>query len=594
MGVCGAALAMLSREAGRIGDPYGRWSREHSLWITRKATNDTPMSRNVSSISFRQGELDNNLFERIVGRAEEAGTAVSDNLRDVAREFLVGDALTLGAASFYDFLKEENAGKKAHVCNGTACMVAGTQDAVHEGLRKHFAEDEIGHICCLGRCHENGSFYYKGANYSSKTTDEIDALIERGEGSSPDKYAVGSNMDPPVLIGEFHGVDPYYGLLKDLLARDPEGLLEELKAASLRGRGGAGFPAGVKWAACRAAKGEPKYIVCNADEGDPGAYIDRYLMEEQPHSVLFGMLLAGYLVGSEVGVLYIRYEYPDSIRIIEEAIRDLQTKGIVGENIFGTDFNFKFKIVKGAGAYICGEETALLASIEGNRPEVRVRPPYPIEYGLFGRPTVVNNVETFACIHTIYEIGGEAFGKLGRGRSTGPKLVSLDGNFNKPGLYEVKMGTPFSDVIYEMGGGFRVPVKALQVGGPLGGIVPVGKIGDLTLDFESFNENGFLLGHASIVAIPESFPMIKFIEHLFEFTAAESCGKCFPCRLGSVRGMELAEKARTSDYKIDPQLMTDLLDTMEETSLCALGGGVPLPIKNAIHHFQDELKPYFQ
>ncbi len=550
------------------------------------------MSRNLSSLSFRKG-VEKNLFERMVESAQETGTAESGDLHALAEEYLIGDAITLGAVSFYDFLKKENEGKKAFVCNGTACMTAGTQEALTQSLKRHFKEDEIGEICCLGRCHENGSFQYNGTNYSAKREEEIDRIIDGKQVSSLDEYRTGSNLDPPVLIAEFPGITEFYSLFRELLSRKPEDLLDELKASKLRGRGGAGFPTGLKWEMCRKAKGSPKYITCNADEGDPGAYIDRYLMEKRPHAVLFGMMVAGYLVGSEIGILYIRAEYPDSIAMIEQSIRELQEEGYLGDDIFGSGFSFRFKTIKGAGAYICGEETAMLASIEGRRPEVGIRPPFPTEEGLFGRPTIVNNVETFSCLHHLFKAGGEAFADSGTEASTGPKLVSLDGNFNHPGLYEAEMGTPLAELINEMGGGFSVPVKAIQVGGPLGGIVPVERIEDLTLDFESFSENGFLLGHGSIVCIPESFPILKYIEHLFEFTAAESCGKCFPCRLGSVRGQELVEKARTSDYKIDPELITDLLDTMEITSLCALGGGVPLPIRNALHYFNEELRPNF-
>jgi NADH-quinone oxidoreductase subunit F len=316
-------------------------------------------------------------------------------------------------------------------------------------------------------------------------------------------------------------------------------------------------------------------------------------MEHRPHSVLFGMVAAGYLAGATAGVLYIRAEYPESIRAIETAIAELQENNLLGDGILGKEFSFRLKTIKGAGAYICGEETALIASIEGRRPEVGVRPPFPTERGLFGRPTIVNNVETFSCVHAVFSHGGTEFAKIGTEHSTGPKLVSIDGHFANPGLYEVPMGTPLAEVVNDIGGGFRCPVKAIQVGGPLGGIVPVSEIDGLTVDFESFRDAGFLLGHGSIVSIPESFPMARYIEHLFHFTSAESCGKCFPCRLGSVRGGELFAKAREEGYRMDPELVDDLLETMEATSLCALGGGVPLPIRNALHYFKDELKPCF-
>ncbi|HJW30314.1 MAG TPA: NADH-ubiquinone oxidoreductase-F iron-sulfur binding region domain-containing protein, partial [Saprospiraceae bacterium] len=228
------------------------------------------------------------------------------------------------------------------------------------------------------------------------------------------------------------------------------------------------------------------------------------------------------------------------------------------------------------------------------RPEVRVRPPYPTQQGLFNKPTVVNNVETLANLPFIMKNGGKAFASIGTAKSTGTKLLSLDGFFNKPGLYEVDMGTPLRKVIDELGGGFRVPMKAMHIGGPLGGLVPVTRIDDLTVDFDSFAKEGFLLGHASIVCIPEHFPIIQYMEHLFRFTAHESCGKCFPCRIGSTRGYEMLEKAQQGNYKMDLTLMNDLLETLETGSLCALGGGLPLPIKNALKYFHDELTPYFK
>jgi NADH-quinone oxidoreductase subunit F len=271
----------------------------------------------------------------------------------------------------------------------------------------------------------------------------------------------------------------------------------------------------------------------------------------------------------------------------------LRSEKLIGENINGSSFSFDFKIIKAQGAYICGEETALLSSIEGQRPEVRTRPPYPTQQGLFNKPTVVNNVETLANLPFIFKNGGKAYASIGTVKSTGTKLVSLDGFFNRPGIYEVDMGTPLKVVIEELGGGFRKPVKAMHIGGPLGGLVPVTKIESLTVDFDSFAREGFLLGHASVVCIPDDYPLIAYLEHLFRFTAHESCGKCFPCRLGSTRGYEMIDKARTSDYKMDKTLMNDLLETLETGSLCALGGGLPLPVKNALKYFETELAPYF-
>jgi NADH-quinone oxidoreductase subunit F len=550
------------------------------------------MSENLSALAFRKSS-EKNLFERMVDAADKAGTAATpETVRALGEESLFGDALTLGAVSFYDFLKKENAGRKVFVCNGTACLTARTQENLHHTLGGHFKAEEIGHICCLGRCHTGGAFQFDGKNYSGQSDAALGPLFATGTGDAEDRYEVVSMLQPAQLTAPFPGVDAYYAPFRALLGTDRDALASELKESGLRGRGGAGFPLHFKWSACRAADGEVKYIVCNADEGDPGAYIDKYLMEQRPHSVLLGMMVAGWFAGTEVGVLYIRAEYPDSIRIVDAAIAELHAAGLLGRNILGSGFNFSLKTIKGAGAYICGEETALLASIEGQRPEVRVRPPFPTVEGLYRKPTIVNNVETFSNLHAILTVGGKAYAKIGTAQSTGPKLLSLDSHFAKPGIYEVAMGTPLADV-FAAAGGFKTKIKAVQIGGPLGGIVPVEKIGDLTVDFESFKKAGFLLGHAGVVSIPEAFPMIEYIQHLFQFTADESCGKCFPCRLGSTRGAELVAKARgDSSYKIDRTLITDLLDTMELTSLCALGGGVPLPIKNALQYFEEELRPF--
>lgn len=548
------------------------------------------MSKNLSYLAGRKG-VTKTLFEELGIAAADAGTPSVEKMEALRKEFLVGKANVYGTATFYDFLKPENQGKKVYVCNGSACLCAGTQPALKEKLQKQFKAEEIGEMCCLGRCHENSAFHIEGKNYSGKAIDSI-SEIKKNKTVVADKYNIASK-GTAVLTQKFAGLEAYYQILKDCLKKSVAELQTEIKTSGLRGRGGAGFPMAIKLESCRNTEADQRFIVCNADEGDPGAYSDRYLLEQQPHAVLLGMIIAGYLADASVGVLYIRAEYPESIEIIGKAIRELYEHKFIGENIFGSGFSFQFKVIKAQGAYICGEETALLSSIEGQRPEVRVRPPYPAQQGLFNLPTVVNNVETLANLPYIMKNGGKAFAAIGTPKSTGTKLISLDGYFNKPGIYEVDMGTPLSVVVNELGGGFRLPVKAMHIGGPLGGLVPVSKINDLTIDFESFSKEGFLLGHASIVCIPEDFPLLLYIEHLFEFTAHESCGKCFPCRLGSTRGKEMLQKARTTDYKIDRALMDDLLETLEIGSLCMLGGGLPLPVKNALQYFDDELKPYF-
>lgn len=559
------------------------------------------MSKNISSLSGRDGkELDDALWERLQVAATTTGTPDDDSLTVTAQDFLIGEAITYGTSSFYDFLKRDNAGKKAYVCNGSTCLVAGTQEHVHHELRKHFKEEEIGHMCCLGRCHENSAFNVNGLNYSGTSLSTLDAIVKEQKGDAHGRHHVGTSLERPILIAPMPALDDFYALWEHVLKSDSADILHEIKVATIRGRGGAGFPMGFKLEACRNAEdmtgnGTPrKYIVCNADEGDPAAFSDRYLLEQRPHLVLLGMMIAGYCVGADTGVLYIRAEYPEAVDIVKQAVADIEAKGWIGRNIKGSGFNYRFKVIKAAGAYVCGEETALLNSIEGKRGEVRTRPPYPAQQGLFNRPTVVNNVETLACVPWVVERGGEAFTKLGTEKSNGTKLVSLDSAFNRPGLYEVECGTPLRKVIEELGQGFRKKVKALHIGGPLGGIVPMHKIDALSIDFESFQKEGFLLGHASVLSIPEDFPMVEYLEHLFQFTALESCGKCFPCRIGSKRGEELLNRARTSDVKIDRALFNDLLETMEIGSLCALGGGLPLGVKNALQYFGPELDAHFR
>ena len=536
-------------------------------------------NKNIRTLSSRK-ELDDNLFENIATASQKEDS--KEKLQELSKRFMIDDSVVLGTSTFYDFTREENKNKKVHVCSGTACMVANSQNNLNKNLENHFTSDEIGHAACVGRCHTNNAFMYDDKTYNASTIDEVENIIRNKEYQEND-YKVAANTTP-ILTSKIDDVTAFYQLAEKH-KNDSQNVIQQLKASNLRGRGGAGFPFWFKLDAVIKETNEQKYIVCNADEGDPGAYSDMYLMEHQPHKVLFGMYMAGLTVGANTGVLYIRGEYPDSIRIVNDAIEEIKEKNLISD--------FRFKIIRGQGSYVCGEETALLSSIEGLRPEVRVRPPYPAQYGLYGKPTVLSNVETFANIHWILENGGDKYAALGKGASTGTKLVSLDSFFNTPGMFEIEMGTPLQTIFDDFGGGFKSEVKGLQIGGPLGGIVPMHKISELTLDFESLGNNGFLLGHASFVSIPVEFPMVKFLEHLMEFTADESCGKCYPCRIGSHRGMEMLQKAQTSDYKIDKVLFDDLLETLEIGSLCALGGGIPLPVKNALQYFQDELNQYF-
>jgi NADH:ubiquinone oxidoreductase subunit F (NADH-binding) len=547
------------------------------------------MSKNLRGLSERKG-LTNNLFGEIV-RVSLSKIDNTDNLlKELSGDYLVGISSVLGTSSFYDFLKKEHEVKKVSICDGTACHTSGKQVKLKKKLLERFSEEEIGSVTCLGHCHTNHAFMYNNATYSLVDFRGLDKILKSGSKVKPSFY-IGTNADKPALLGEIPDLEEYYGIIREY-AENISGALKEIELSGLRGRGGAGFPFHVKLKTAGNTVSNQKYVVCNADEGDPGAFSDKWLLEERPHSVLFGMMLTGLIIGADTGVIYIRGEYPEAVIAVKEAIEQLGMENLIEKKIFGEDFNFKFYVVEGAGAYICGEETSLLNSIEGLRPEVRTRPPFPAQYGLFGKPTVLSNVETFANIRYILRESGAVYSALGTERSAGTKLVSLDGAFLKPGVYEVRMGTPLRVVLNDMGGGTKYPVKAYQIGGPLGGIVPADSVNDLSLDFESFNEAGSLLGHAGIVSIPADFPMVKLLLHLFEFTSRESCGKCFPCRIGSYRGTDLLRRAINHGEKIDKELFSDLLETMQLGSLCALGGGLPLPVKNVLQYFNSELEVF--
>ena len=545
------------------------------------------MSRNISLLSGKKDDK-NSLF----GKISVSPTDASDS--KLAAEYNLGISTVHSTKSFYDFLNEDFKSKKAYVCSGSACLCRGTQDIVSDKLNQKFGEENVGEMICLGRCYENSAFNYNGENYSGDDINKLDQIIA-GKHTSP-AYTMKSFSNTPFLVEEsvFSTYDDFKDLLEVCFATDKDDLIASLKDSGLRGRGGAGFPTGMKWEFCKDQEVSTKYVVCNADEGDPGAFSDRYLMEEQPLKVLFGMVICAYIIGSKQGFLYIRGEYPESITITNDALAKLRELELLGDNILGTGFDFDMNVVEGQGAYICGEETALIASIEGRRAEVDVRPPFPVVEGLYKKPTVVNNVESLAAVAAIFKLGSEAYKTIGNGRSLGTKLISLDGYFNNPGLYEVDLGTPISFIIDEIGGGFNDSIKAIQIGGPLGGVVPVDILKSLTLDFEDFSEKGFLLGHASFVCIPKSFSAVEYAKHLFAFTEHESCGKCFPCRLGSTRGKEMLESALEKDQKFSEELIHDLLQTMEVGSLCALGGGLPLAIKNLLEHCADEFKPLME
>ncbi|MCA9607062.1 MAG: SLBB domain-containing protein, partial [Myxococcales bacterium] len=362
------------------------------------------------------------------------------------------------------------------------------------------------------------------------------------------------------------------------------------------GRGGAGFPAGIKLQTVKdapSATGQ-KYVVVNADEGDAGAFIDKELLEQAPHTVLEGTILAAYAVGASEGYVYLRGEYPRAIAVWKKALADAREAGILGGSVLGSGFAFDVKLVEGHGAYICGEETSLLRSLEGVPAQVSPKPPFPAIQGLNGAPTVVNNVETLAAYPWIVERGGDAYAALGAGKSRGTKLVSVSGHVAKPGLFEVELGTSLRSILFELAGG--VPngkrFKAVQIGGPLGGILGEAHL-DLPMTFEDLAAAGGMLGHAGMVVYDEDVDLVRIGRGLMKFCAVESCGKCFPCRIGSVRATEIFDKVLEGrGTQADIELLGEINETMRVGSLCALGGGIPIPVENLLTSFVSELDRY--
>jgi len=373
----------------------------------------------------------------------------------------------------------------------------------------------------------------------------------------------------------------------------PAATLDEVKTSGLRGRGGAAFPTAIKWQTVADAAGDQKYIACNADEGDSGTFSDRMLMEGDPFTLIEGMLIAGFAVGANKGYVYLRSEYPLTKTIFSKALEIARAEGLLGKNINKSDFDFDIELHIGAGSYVCGEETAMLESLEGKAGTVRFRPPLPALEGLFGKPTVVNNVITLASVPNILSLGGERYAGFGAGRSKGTLAFQLAGNIKRGGLVEKAFGLTMRELIEDFGGGTATgrDIRAVQVGGPLGAYIPTSDL-DTPLDYESFAEIGGMLGHGGIVVFDDTVDMAAQARFAMEFCAIESCGKCTPCRIGAVRGVEvidriLADENREANF----ELLEDLCDTMIDGSLCAMGGLTPFPVQSAIKHFPEDFRP---
>ena len=394
----------------------------------------------------------------------------------------------------------------------------------------------------------------------------------------------------PEVIDEYLAFDGYKALEKVLTTMTPAEVIDEMKASGLRGRGGAGFPTGLKWSFAAAAKGEEKYVACNADEGDPGAFMDRSVLEGDPHAVIEAMTIAGYAIGANTGYIYVRAEYPIAVRRLKIAIKQAMEYGILGDDIFGSGFNFNLEVRLGAGAFVCGEETALMNSIEGKRGEPRPRPPFPANKGIFNKPTVLNNVETYANIPQIILNGAEWFASVGTEKSKGTKVFALGGKINNTGLLEVAMGTTLREIIFDIGGG--IPngrkFKAAQTGGPSGGCIPEEHL-DLKIDYDSLMSIGSMMGSGGLIVMDEDNCMVDVARFFMDFIVDESCGKCPTCRIGTKRMLEILERICEGKGELeDIDKLNELAKALKAGALCGLGQTAPNPVLSTLHYFKDE------
>lgn len=398
-----------------------------------------------------------------------------------------------------------------------------------------------------------------------------------------------SGLIDPESLAEYVARDGFFAFEEVLTSRDSEEVIEEVKASNLRGRGGGGFPTGQKWEFLAGNGAEEKYLICNADEGDPGAYMDRTLLESDPFAVLEGMAIAGYATGAEYGYIYVRAEYPLAIERLNHAIETLREVGLFGENVFGSDFSFDLEIKKGAGAFVCGEETALMASIESERGMPRPRPPFPPQSGLWGKPTNINNVETWANVPQIVRNGADWFADIGTDTSGGTKVFSVTGDVVNTGLVEVPLGTKLETVVFEVGGGTTGgEFKAVQTGGPSGGVIPE-EYGDTPIDYDTLTELGSMMGSGGMIVMDESTCMVDQSRFFLDFCVDESCGKCPPCRYGTKKVLQILERITSGEGEAgDVEELQSLGDTMSETSLCGLGQTAPNPVMSTLEYFEDE------
>ena len=517
------------------------------------------------------------------------------------------------------------------ICGGTGCTSSGSpalREALAAELKAKGLDEEVKIVQtgCFGLCALGPIMivYPEGTFYSRVTLEDIPEIVEehllkgrivtrlvydgKTAESAEDEVSAASLSETPFYkkqmrlalrncgvinpenIEEYIAMDGYSALGKVLTEMKPEDVINVIKDAGLRGRGGGGFPTGVKWSFAAANQSDKKYVVCNADEGDPGAFMDRSVLEGDPHAVLEAMAIAGYAIGSDEGYIYVRAEYPIAVKRLQIAIDQAREYGLLGKDIFGTGFNFDVHIRLGAGAFVCGEETALLASIEGRRGEPRPRPPFPAVKGLFGKPTIINNVETYANVCQIILRGADWFKSIGTEKSKGTKVFALGGKIHNTGLVEVPMGTTLREIIEEIGGGIPggKKFKAAQTGGPSGGCIPASLI-DTPIDYDNLIAIGSMMGSGGLIVMDEDNCMVDIAKFFLEFTVGESCGKCTPCRVGTKRLYEMLDKITRGEGTLeDLDKMEELCHYIKSNSLCGLGQTAPNPVLSTLNRFRDE------
>ncbi|MBE6734176.1 MAG: NADH-quinone oxidoreductase subunit NuoF [Ruminococcaceae bacterium] len=508
------------------------------------------------------------------------------------------------------------------VVGSGSCGIAAGAGKVYsamENLLLGNAQTELGVTGCIGMCYlepivdlyEESELKARLVKVSENDAENIVKSAQTGDLSFVENLIISADDESflsqqtrialrhcgvidPTDIDDYMKTDGYKAIEKVLTTMTPEDVIETIKVSGLAGRGGAGFPTWFKWNAARQSQGEEKYLICNADEGDPGAFMDRAVIESDPHNLIEGMLIGAYAIGAKEAVVYVRAEYPLAIKRLENAIAQAKAKGLLGQNILGTDFSCEMRIKAGAGAFVCGEETALIESLEGSRGMPRLKPPFPAQCGYWQKPSNINNVETFANVPWILLNGGEAFSAMGTENSKGTKVFALTGKIRKGGLVEIPMGMTLREVIYNIGGGIKnnAEFKAVQMGGPSGGCIPE-ELLDTVIDYKALGATGAIMGSGGMVVMDNSTCMVAMAKFFLDFTAKESCGKCVPCRIGTKRMLEILTRITEGEGKEgDIELLEELCNAIKDGALCGLGQTAPNPVLTTIRYFRHEYEAH--